>query len=58
MDLSIELMMEYLHEMVLPQMVATEQNKEFAPEKEQCNNAPVSGMNQDEYYEAATKTLK
>jgi len=28
-DLSIELMMEYLHETVLPQMVATEQNKEF-----------------------------
>ena len=33
-DLSIELMMEYLHETVLPQMVATEQKKEFVPEKE------------------------
>ena len=50
--------MEYLHEMVLPQMVATEQRKEFVPEKEWCNNAPLRGMSQDEYDEAATKTLK
>jgi len=33
-DLSIELMMEYLHETVLPQMEATEQKKGFVPENE------------------------
>ena len=59
-DLSIKLMIEYLHETVLPQMVATEKNGVCSRKRtmQQCNNALARGMSQDEYDEAATKTLK